>query len=109
MATHNNEASSNDAVSSSSNENKPHNADEAFDKEAKKMGIEPHWERPNPFAQNSGDKKREITEDECEGQLGYHYPSWKKWTILSVIFTVQVSMNFNTSLYSNNLKNITHK
>lgn len=27
--------------------------------------------------------------------------TWKKWTILSVIFAVQVSLNFNTSVYPN--------
>ena len=48
----------------------------------------------------------ELTEDECYDELGFGFPTWKKWTILSVIFAVQVSMNFNTSLYSNGLKGI---
>ncbi|KFY45453.1 hypothetical protein V494_00949 [Pseudogymnoascus sp. VKM F-4513 (FW-928)] len=43
----------------------------------------------------------EITEEDCYEELGFCFPSWKKWWILSVIFIVQVSMNFNTSLYSN--------
>lgn len=30
----------------------------------------------------------------------------KKWTILTIVFLVQVSMNFNTSLYSNAIKGI---
>ena len=47
------------------------------------------------------DGKRELTEDEAFDCLGYSYPTWKKWTILSVIFIVQVSMNFNTSIYPN--------
>jgi len=50
--------------------------------------------------------KREITEEECEGELGFAYPSWKKWYILTVIFLVQTSMNFNTSLYSNGIGGI---
>ena len=50
--------------------------------------------------------KIEITEAECYDELGYSFPEWKKWTILSVIFMVQVSMNFNTSLYSNGLGGI---
>lgn len=33
--------------------------------------------------------------------LGYLWPTWKKWTILTVIFVVQVSMNFNASVYGN--------
>ncbi|KAI7530050.1 MFS transporter [Hortaea werneckii] len=45
--------------------------------------------------------KYEITEDDCYEELGYCFPKWKKWYILTVIFIVQVSMNFNTSLYSN--------
>ena len=45
--------------------------------------------------------KIEITEDDCYDELGFSFPTWKKWTILTIIFLVQVSMNFNTSLYSN--------
>ena len=75
------------------------------------------------------DDKIEITEEDCMDELGFSYPSWKKWYILSVIFIVQVSllprcgsaasagayilaqvsMNFNTSLYSNALKGISHE
>ncbi|KAI4108717.1 MAG: hypothetical protein L6R37_000881 [Teloschistes peruensis] len=52
------------------------------------------------------DEKIELTEEDCYDELGFCFPTWKKWTILSVIFAVQVSMNFNTSLYSNALKGI---
>ncbi|KAI9717840.1 MAG: hypothetical protein M1828_007079 [Chrysothrix sp. TS-e1954] len=58
-----------------------------------------------PEVKNEGgeraDGKREITEEDCWQELGYCFPSWKKWWILTVIFLVQTSMNFNTSLYSN--------
>ncbi|KIV92124.1 hypothetical protein PV10_06589 [Exophiala mesophila] len=50
--------------------------------------------------------KIEITEADCESELGFAFPEWKKWTILTVIFLVQLSMNFNTSLYSNGLGGI---
>ncbi|EIW79249.1 MFS multidrug transporter [Coniophora puteana RWD-64-598 SS2] len=50
-----------------------------------------------------------LTEDDCYEALGYCFPTWKKWTILTVIFIVQCSMNINTSLYSNNLENIQEK
>lgn len=53
------------------------------------------------------DEKYEITEDDCYDELGYSFPAWKKWYILTVIFWVQVSMNFNTSLYSNAIDGIT--
>lgn len=45
--------------------------------------------------------KLELTEEMCYDELGYSFSNLKKWTILSVIFLVQVSMNLNTSLYSN--------
>ncbi|KAI0202882.1 MFS multidrug transporter [Astrocystis sublimbata] len=51
-------------------------------------------------------EKRELTEDDCADELGYAFPKWKKWLILCVIFLVQTSMNFNTSLYSNGIKGI---
>ncbi|KAF4125505.1 Major Facilitator Superfamily [Geosmithia morbida] len=50
--------------------------------------------------------KNEITEDDCYDELGFGFSWWKKWYILTVIFWVQVSMNFNTSLYSNAIPGI---
>ncbi|MBE7180514.1 MAG: MFS transporter, partial [Terriglobus roseus] len=60
-------------------------------------------DRPGTF------DKIEITEEDCWDELGYAFPSWRKWMILSVIFIVQVSMNFNTSLYSNGIKGISEE
>jgi MFS family permease len=53
--------------------------------------------------------KIEITEEDCYDELGFAFPTWKKWMILSVIFLVQVSMNFNTSLYSNGIDGISEE
>lgn len=53
--------------------------------------------------------KREITEDDCYDELGFSFPKWKKWYILTIVFWVQVSMNFNTSLYSNGIKGISEE
>lgn len=50
--------------------------------------------------------KIELTEEDCYDELGFCFTPLKKWGILSVIFLVQVSMNFNTSLYSNALDGI---
>ncbi|KAK1148584.1 hypothetical protein N8T08_009592 [Aspergillus melleus] len=50
-----------------------------------------------------------LTEDDCYEELGFCFPSWKKWTIITIIFLVQVSMNFNTSLYSNALGGISEE
>ncbi|XHG02151.1 hypothetical protein AWENTII_005511 [Aspergillus wentii] len=61
------------------------------------------------FEHTPTDGKIELTEDECYDQLGYSFPSWKKWTIILVIFLVQTSMNFNTSLYSNALTGISEE
>lgn len=45
--------------------------------------------------------KIELTEDAAWDKTGFAYPSWKKWTIISVIFVIQCSMNLNASLYGN--------
>lgn len=70
-----------------------------------------HDENPTNAALSEADRKfyekygtydrYEITEEDCYEELGFCFPRWKKWMILSIVFTVQVSMNFNTSLYSN--------
>ncbi|KAI1754236.1 major facilitator superfamily domain-containing protein [Xylaria castorea] len=52
------------------------------------------------------DGKRELMEDDCEAELGYAFSTRKKWWILCIIFLVQTSMNFNTSLYSNGIVGI---
>ncbi|KAJ5901549.1 sugar transporter [Penicillium taxi] len=44
---------------------------------------------------------RELKEHECYDKLGYCWPRWKKWTYLMAVACVQVSMNFNTSVYPN--------
>ncbi|KAL9033538.1 MAG: hypothetical protein Q9214_007466, partial [Letrouitia sp. 1 TL-2023] len=43
----------------------------------------------------------ELTEVDAYDRLGYTYSTFKKWTILSVIFVVQCSMNFNAAVYGN--------
>jgi hypothetical protein len=48
-----------------------------------------------PVADLPGDKI-ELTEEDCYDELGFSFPEWKKWSILTVIFWIQVSMNFNT-------------
>ncbi|KFA69287.1 hypothetical protein S40285_08667, partial [Stachybotrys chlorohalonatus IBT 40285] len=62
-------------------------------------------ERTKPAGQNlekiGTNNKYEIKEEDCYEELGFCLPMWKKWYILTVVFWVQVSMNFNTSLYSN--------
>ncbi|KAL3476488.1 major facilitator superfamily domain-containing protein [Aspergillus californicus] len=55
------------------------------------------------------DGKRELTEDDAYDSLGFSFPRYKKWTILTVIFMVQMSMNFNSSTYSNAVSGLTEQ
>ena len=92
-----------DASSASSNsqgETYPHENTSPSNINEKQAPIPPSQRRIH------NDGRIEITEDDCYEELGFCFPTWKKWTILSIIFAVQVSMNFNTSLYSNALKGI---
>ncbi|KAJ5128840.1 hypothetical protein N7526_007006 [Penicillium atrosanguineum] len=50
------------------------------------------------------DGKRELTEKDCYEVLAYSWPRWKKWTYLVAVAFVQVSMNFNTSVFPNAVK-----
>lgn len=47
------------------------------------------------------DGKRELTEEDAYDELGYSLLTWRKWMILSVIFIIQVSINFNAAVYLN--------
>lgn len=47
------------------------------------------------------DGKVELTHEMALEATGFAFPAWKKWYILCVVFLVQVSMNFNTSIYPN--------
>lgn len=49
-------------------------------------------------------EKRELKEEDCYDKLGYCWPRWKKWSYLVAVAFVQVSMNFNTSVYPNAVK-----
>lgn len=45
------------------------------------------------------DGKRELREWECWDKLAYSWPKWKKAMYLASIAGIQISMNFNTSVY----------
>ena len=47
-----------------------------------------------------------LTEDECYDKLGFSFSTSRKWFILSIIFAVQVSMNFNASVYASAIKQV---
>ncbi|EEH50268.2 uncharacterized protein PADG_06347 [Paracoccidioides brasiliensis Pb18] len=54
-----------------------------------------------PATKSQSSERILLLESDCYGKLGFGFPRWKKWTILSVVFFVQLSMNFNTSIYAN--------
>jgi MFS family permease len=48
-----------------------------------------------------GNNKIELTQSAGYDGLGYCFPTWRKWQILSVMFCIQISINLNASLYAN--------
>lgn len=44
---------------------------------------------------------RILKEQDYYHVLGFSFPAWKKWAILTSIFIVQISMNFNASVVGN--------
>ncbi|WFD00020.1 hypothetical protein MYAM1_002766 [Malassezia yamatoensis] len=61
-------------------------------------GYEPEQRYEKP---RRSDGKIELSSRTSPRVVGTGWPSWKKWMILCVVFMVQVSMNFNTSVYPN--------
>jgi MFS family permease len=90
-----------------SSPNAPGIFDPAEDKQPMPASNEQYKSSSDQLEYYSGPNgKRVLTEVECYEELGFCWPSWKKWMVISVIFLVQVSMNFNTSLYSNGIGGI---
>ena len=90
-----------------------HEAEQEAEKPAKKFELalaarhtDVHRSQLN--AQNN-DGKVELKEKDAFDKLGFSFPTWKKWMILSVIFMVQVSMNWNASLYANAVDQISEQ
>ncbi|KAJ5861201.1 Major facilitator superfamily domain general substrate transporter [Penicillium soppii] len=85
------------------NIHKPERGLDSQAENASDSDVASHEDKPKLYT--SG--KPELTEDACYDKLGFCFPAWKKWTILSVIFLVQMSMNFNTGVYSNAVPGLT--
>ncbi len=79
----------------------------AIEREQAVMGGDPLFHsddsKTEKASQERSDGKIELHESDCYDQLGFGFPTWKKWTILTVIFWVQMSMNFNASVYANDI------
>lgn len=48
-----------------------------------------------PDGNPDGTGGRLLTEEKGYMHLGFAFPEWKKWLVLTSIFIVQISMNFN--------------
>lgn len=53
------------------------------------------------FPSARADGKRVIAQEECYDELGFCWSWQKRWWIITVTFLVQLSMNFNSSVYAN--------
>lgn len=53
--------------------------------------------------------KRELTLGDGWDFTGFAFPTWKKWSILSSVFLVQISMNYNASAYANAVSGLTEE
>lgn len=60
--------------------------------------VDPQGRR-HPSMAPGPDGKRELREWECWDKLAYSWPKWKKAMYLASIAGIQISMNFNTSVY----------
>ncbi|KAL1583209.1 hypothetical protein WHR41_07963 [Cladosporium halotolerans] len=60
-------------------------------------------EAPSPVVEERRDSRTEITDKDpiAKATLGFAFPTAKKWWILTVIFWVQISMNYNAAIYAN--------
>lgn len=52
---------------------------------------------------------RLITREECKDKIGFGWSTKQKWLILSVIFIVQISMNFNASIFPGAIPGLAEK
>lgn len=55
------------------------------------------------------DGKRELLEEDAYELLAYNWPSWKKAMYLCSVATIQIAMNFNTSVYPNLITPLTEE
>lgn len=58
---------------------------------------------PSPVVEERRGSRTELTDKDpvAKSKLGFAFPTSKKWRILTVVFWVQISMNFNAAIYAN--------
>lgn len=57
--------------------------------------------KPEPKPELQPDGRYKLTEEAGYKHTGFSFPSWKKWWIITTIFIVQLSMNWNAAIYGN--------
>lgn len=55
----------------------------------------------------SNSDKIELRQEDAYTETAFAFPTWKKWSIITVIFVIQCSMNLNASLYGNAVTGLT--
>ncbi|ODO00575.1 multidrug transporter [Cryptococcus wingfieldii CBS 7118] len=65
--------------------------------------------RPKMKRGDTGDGRHILQEEEVPEALGFTWSSRKKWSVLTVIFIVQCSMNYNAAIYANGVPFLTEK
>ncbi|KAJ4361503.1 hypothetical protein N0V95_001840 [Ascochyta clinopodiicola] len=61
-------------------------------------------EQQHPPTVPDAEGRRELKEWDCWDKLAYSWPKWKKAMYLASIAGIQISMNFNTSVYPSAVK-----
>jgi hypothetical protein len=81
-------------------DSRPSLAAETSDEEKSQdnVPVDPQGRR-HPSMGPRPDGKRELREWECWDKLAYSWPKWKKAMYLASIAGIQISMNFNTSVF----------
>jgi hypothetical protein len=94
--------SSNATVTTSTNKNNTleHDAEKQVSTSTTKSTSKVASTSTTHFTSSLGDAQV-LTERNAYAHTGYAWSKAKKWGILTVIFLVQISMNFNASVYMN--------
>lgn len=54
-------------------------------------------------------EKQILGEEDAYEALGFSFPQWKKWAILTSIFICQLSMNYNAAIYSTAISGLSER
>ena len=86
-----------------------HTEDSSFDPRHSADSADTAVADTHKYAKPRPDGKIELTDSDAPNVLGFAFTTKQKWLILSVIFAVQCSMNFNASIYANGVPFLTEK